>query len=57
VSAGLLMGYVRLLMEQQSKLVSLDGLMRNGLALEAQGGLAAKSPQERRGRTSVWAQA
>jgi hypothetical protein len=32
VSAGLLMGYVRLLVEQQSQLVSLDGLMRNGLA-------------------------
>jgi hypothetical protein len=42
VSAGLLMGYVRPLMEQQSKLVSLDGLMRNGLASELKAGLPQK---------------
>jgi hypothetical protein len=36
------MGYVRLLVEQQSQLVSLDGLMRSGLASELKAGLPQK---------------
>jgi hypothetical protein len=42
VSAGLLMGYVRLVVEQQSQWVPLDGLMRNGLASELKAGLPQK---------------
>jgi hypothetical protein len=42
MSAGLLMGYVRLLVEPQSQLVSLDGLMRNGLVSELKAGLPQK---------------
>lgn len=36
------MGYVRLLVEPQSQLVSLDGLMRNGLVSELKAGLPQK---------------